>query len=161
MGFMTEIAQPLIDGGLVEPTSIEGCSRSEIDDLMTAQNVTLLPRDYAEFMSFGGRNPYWLSRDGEWDYDWLRDAKTIAREIVEDDYSEDFSPYADAFIFQTHQGYMFYYFRREDLASDDPHFWIYTGNRPLQSSEDTFTEWIRMLAADLPRVIETRKRLYG
>ncbi|UGT53431.1 SMI1/KNR4 family protein [Nocardia asteroides] len=161
MNYMQDIARPLTEAGIVDPKTIKGCTQQEVATLMDAQHVSHLPKRYREFLLFGGRDPYWLNRGGEWDYSWLLEAKEIARETVVDDYHEDFTPFADAFVFQTHQGYMFHYFRSEDLEEPDPHFWIYTGNRPLRQSTRDFTGWIRTLAQEIPEAVELRKRIHG
>lgn len=148
-----------VEQGLVTPNDIQGCTEEEISVLMRAQAVGAIPDSYREFLAYDGRNPYWLSRTGEWDYEWLLEAKEIAREIVVEDYKRDFTPFEDAFIFQTHQGYMFYYFQPDDLTEPDPHFWIYTGKEPVRDGGRRFTEWLQALANDLPRDVELRQRL--
>ncbi|MDO3651215.1 hypothetical protein [Nocardia mangyaensis] len=160
MDYMKEIAGPLVDSGLVAAESIIGCTDREIDELTTVQSVAEIPTTYRDFLKFSGRDPYWLSRGGEWDFNWLLEAKEVAREIVEEDYGESFSPYVDTFVFQTHQGYMFNYFRSDDLAADDPYFWIYTGGRPLRRSTARFTDWIRELAQTLPKNVALRNQLH-
>ncbi|WP_342800216.1 SMI1/KNR4 family protein [Nocardia sp. No.11] len=161
MGFMPAIVEPLIADGYVTRESIKGCSEQQVSALMSAQGVDTLPARYVEFLRFGGKNPYWLSQDAEWDLGWLLEAKEVAREIVVDDYGSDFTPFERAFIFQTHQGYMFYYFTAEDLGQPDPTFWIFNGSRPIKNSETKFTDWIRKLAQSLPETVDLRKRLYG
>ncbi|WP_194899251.1 hypothetical protein [Catenulispora pinisilvae] len=101
---MSDLTEPLIEQGLVARTAVQGCSEDEIAALMRAQGVTELPRAYREFLAWGGRNPYWLSTSGEWDYDWLLGAKDVAREIVVDDHQQDFTPFAEAFVLQTFPG---------------------------------------------------------
>ncbi|MBF6289200.1 SMI1/KNR4 family protein [Nocardia cyriacigeorgica] len=158
MSFMDYLAKPLAEQGLVDPCAVQGCSDAEITALMQAQGVTSVPHAYYEFLRFGGRNPYWLTHSGEWDYDWLIEAKDLAREIVEDD-NRDFADFEGSFVFQTHQGHMFYYFRPADLTSRDPHFWIYKETRQPEDSGMVFTEWLRELADSLPTAIAVRKRL--
>ncbi|MEV3961649.1 SMI1/KNR4 family protein [Nocardia sp. NPDC050193] len=160
MTFITDLVGDLVQRGLVDRNDIRPCSEDEISALMAAQGVTDIPVSYREFMSYAGRNPYWLSRMGEWDYEWLIEAKQIAREIVVEDYGRDFAPYEDSFVFHTHQGYIFFYFRGEDLKEFDPKFWIYYGKRPVSVSEKTFNEWISELADYLPDELENRRR-YG
>ncbi len=161
MSYLTEVVEPLITQGYVAPNTILGCSDQQVDALMSAQGVTALPARYIEFLKFGGKNPYWLSQDGEWDYGWLLEAKDIAREIVVDDYKEDFARFENAFVFQTHQGYMFYYFTPEDLTKADPNFSIFYGSRPVTDSQMPFSTWIRDLAKALPETVELRKSMYG
>lgn len=161
MNFVTDIAEPLINAGYVSRETIQGCSEQQMNNLMAAQNVATLPVRYVEFMRFGGKNPYWLSQDGEWDLAWLLDAKHVARKIVVGDYASDFTPFRNSYIFQTHQGYMFYYFTAEDLVQPDPNFWIFNGTTPVKNSGMTFTAWIQALAVKLPEVVELRKSLYG
>ncbi|MEU1982504.1 hypothetical protein [Nocardia sp. NPDC019395] len=160
MSYLNELVKPLLETGLVTQDEIKGCADVEVDELQYAQSVSELPFSYREFLLFSGKNPYWLSRGGEWDYEWTMEAKVVAREIVEEDYEGDFSPFAESFIFETHQGYMFNFFRKEDLPSNDPHFWIYTGGRPLRRSSTTFSEWIRRNFAELPRRAELDDRLH-
>lgn len=158
---LTDIVEPLIARGYVERNTVRGCSDQQVDSLMSAQGVTALPERYVEFLKFGGKNPYWLSQDSEWDYGWLIEAKEIAREIVVDDYQADFTPFEDAFVFQTHQGYMFSYFRADDLTEADPAFSIFCGYDPITESQQSFTAWIRDLAKALPEIVELRKSMYG
>ncbi|WP_280388190.1 SMI1/KNR4 family protein [Nocardia wallacei] len=158
MSFMTDLAEPLIRRGLVTRDSVEGCTDGEISALMQAQHVTRIPQSYREFLAYGGKNPYWLTHTGEWDYDWLLEAKDLAREIAED-YNHDFAQFEDSFIFQTHQGYMFYYFRAEDLSATDPNFYIFTGNDPVRDSGQSFTHWLSELADYLPEAIRLREEL--
>ncbi|WP_373293018.1 SMI1/KNR4 family protein [Nocardia jinanensis] len=158
---MEQLARPLIAGGWVNRESITGCTQGDIETLLRSQGVEQIPASYREFLEYGGRDPYWLSRGGEWDYEWLLEAKTVAREFVVDDYSEDFSPFESGFIFQTHQGYSFYYFRPENLADPDPEFWIYSATEPVQSIGVSFSEWIGELAGYLPQAIELRNQLHG
>ncbi|MEV0252273.1 SMI1/KNR4 family protein [Nocardia sp. NPDC050712] len=159
MSYVESLARPLIDNGLVTLQAIEGCSDADIAALLAAQGVDAIPESYRQFLSFGGKNPYWLTRTGEWDYEWLLEAKQTAREIVVDDHGLDFAPFEDAFIFQTHQGYMFYYFRADDLRAADPHFWIYSEQQPVQPNSQTFNEWLKELADYLPRAIELRRKM--
>ncbi|MGW5384206.1 hypothetical protein [Nocardia sp. NPDC003963] len=160
MGYMEQVVERLADEGWVTRDAIEGCAGEEIEELLRSQGVVQIPDSYREFLEYGGRDPYWLSRGGEWDYEWLLEAKGIAREIVVDDYRGDFSPFESGFIFQTHQGYSFYYFRPEDLVRPDPDFWIYCGTEPLRSSGIGFSAWIGELAQYLPRAIELRNQLF-
>ncbi|ONM47072.1 hypothetical protein [Nocardia donostiensis] len=159
MSFIDDLTQGLIAKGIVDPSKIQGCTSSEISALMDSQGVSSLPQRYIEFLLRGGKNPYWLSQTGEWDYEWLLEAKELAREIVVEDYERDFTPFAQSFIFQTHQGYMFYYFRQEDLQKADPHFWIYSGYQPVRISDRPFSGWLRQLADYLPVEIAARKRM--
>ncbi|WP_330183384.1 SMI1/KNR4 family protein [Nocardia sp. NBC_01503] len=156
---MTDLAEPLIMRGLVAAEALRGCGEEEIVALMNAQGVTELPLAYREFLGCAGRDPYWLSRNDEWDYDWVVEAKDLAREIVVDDYERDFEPFENSFIFLTHHGYMFYYFRPEDLAAPDPNFWIYLGDKPVRDSGLSFTQWLRGLADYLPTAIELRREV--
>lgn len=160
MSYLTEIVEPLMARGYVDENTVRGCSDEEVESLMSAQGVATLPARYVEFLKFGGKNPYWLSQDAEWDYGWLLEAKEIAREIVVD-YDTDFAPFEDAFVFQTHQGYMFYYFTADDLAKADPAFSIFCGYRPIADSGKSFTGWIRDLAEALPEIVELTKSMYG
>ncbi|WP_153540139.1 SMI1/KNR4 family protein [Actinomadura macrotermitis] len=155
---MSELTEPLVRQGLVAPEDLVGCTVEEIETLKESQGVTTLPARYREFLEQGGRTPYWLAHLGEWHYEWLLEAKNIAREIVED-HGDDFAPYADAFIFQTHQGYMFLYFRAADLSQLDPHVWTYTQGRPAKGSDQPFTQWLGDLAAYLPHAIRLRRDL--
>ncbi len=112
-------------------------------------------------MEYTGKNPYWLRREGEWNYEWVLEAKDIAREIVVDDYGRDFSDFEDSFVFQTHQGYMFYYFTPECLAEADPRFWIFEGKKPVRISKLSFNQWLNKLAEHLPEAVRVHKKLYG
>lgn len=85
--------------------------------------------------------------------------KTVAREFAVDDYGEDFTPFEEAFIPETHQGYSLYYFRQEDLSAPDPQFWIYVAKEPVKSIGIRFSEWLRELAEHLPQEVEWRNRL--
>ena len=161
MSYLTDVVEPLMARGYVDEKTLLGCSDQEVESLISAQGVATLPACYVEFLKFGGKNPYWLSQDGEWDYGWLLEAKEIAREIVVDDYEGDFAPFEDAFVFQTHQGYMFYYFTKDDLAEADPTFSVFCGYRPIANSRKSFTAWIRDLAEALPGIVELRKSMYG
>ncbi|MFD3702364.1 SMI1/KNR4 family protein [Nocardia sp. NPDC058658] len=161
MSYLTNIVEPLISQGYVARNTVLGCSDHQVEALMSAQGVGHLPERYVEFLKFGGKNPYWLSQDGEWDYGWLLEAKEMAREIVVDDYESDFTPFENAFIFQTHQGYMFYYFRPQDLTASDPTFSIFCGYDPVRESNVSFASWIRDLAESLPDTVELTKSLYG
>lgn len=105
-----------------------------------------------------GKNPYWLTHSGEWHYEWLLEAKQFAHEDVTRS-NRDWAPFADAFVFQTHQGYMFYYFRPEDLRATDPHFWIYSEAKPVRDSRIPFSAWVQELADYLPSALATRRRL--
>ncbi|MET9488644.1 SMI1/KNR4 family protein [Nocardia sp. NPDC006630] len=157
MTFMNDLTEPLVRLGLVTSEGVRGCDEQEIVALMRAQGVQALPDAYREFLAYGGKDPYWLSRNDEWDYDWLLEGKELAREIVVEDYERDFTPFADAFVFLTHQGYMFYYFRAEDLAETDPNFWIYMGDKPVRDSGMSFTQWLQGLADYLPKAVALRK----
>ncbi|MFI1915051.1 SMI1/KNR4 family protein [Nocardia sp. NPDC020380] len=159
MASMNELFQPVIQSGLVTPQAVRGCTDAEIEELMRAQGVTTLPGSYREFLTYGGKDPYWLSRNGEWDFNWLLEAKETAREIVVEDYEGTFEQFSDSFVFQTHQGYIFQYFAAEDLEADDPNFWIYEGDKPPQRSKVTFTGWLNELVEFLPRVVELRRDL--
>lgn len=161
MSYLADIVEPLIARGYIDRSTVRGCSDQQVESLMSAQGVATLPARYLEFLKFGGKNPYWLSQDGEWDYGWLIEAKEIAREIVVDDHKADFAPFEDAFIFQTHQGYIFYYFKAGDLAEADPTFSVFYGLRPIMDSQRSFTTWIRDLAEALPETVERTKSMYG
>ncbi|RSN28402.1 hypothetical protein DL990_27410 [Amycolatopsis sp. WAC 01416] len=158
---LTGIVEPLIAQGYVDVNTVRGCSDQEVEALMSAQGVDTLPARYVEFLKFGGKNPYWLSQDGEWDFGWLLEAKEIAREIVVDDYEADFTPFEDAFVFQTHQGYEFHYFKAGDLVETDPAFSTFSGFRPIADSRLSFTAWLRDLAKALPATVELVKSMYG
>ncbi len=158
MPFMDVLVDGLIARDLVTREAVEGCTEGQIGALLEAQGVTAVPGSYREFLAVAGKNPYWLSRNGEWDYEWLLDAKRYAREMVTGDAGLDFAPFEDAYVFQTHQGYIFYYFRPEDLHTPDPRFWIYQETRPVSEAPWTFTEWVTSLADYLPTALESRRR---
>ncbi|RSN54670.1 hypothetical protein [Actinomadura sp. WAC 06369] len=156
MGFMADLAEPLIRRGLVRPDDLDGCTAGEIEALMAAQGVTALPSLYREFLEFGGRTPYWLARY-EWDYTWLlEEAKDTAREIVVDD-GLDWASFADTFVFQTHQGYLFFYFRAEDLTLPDPPYWVYRQGGEVAGGEP-FSRFLQDFADALPRLAAGRTR---
>ncbi|WP_327148123.1 SMI1/KNR4 family protein [Nocardia sp. NBC_01329] len=161
MTFIAQLAEDLIERGLVARAGNRGCSEQEISDLMQSQRVEALPESYREFLEYSGRDPYWLTHEGEWNYDWILDAKNVARDIVVEDYKGEFSSFENSFIFQTHQGYMFFYFREEDLHAADPRFWIFKGGSPVQMSSLTFNQWLADLARTLPEELRLRQKLYG
>ncbi|MFF2552662.1 SMI1/KNR4 family protein [Nocardia sp. NPDC058058] len=156
---MVDLIEPLVRGGLVIEEAIHGCSAAEVDALMDAQGVEELPASYRQFLRCTGKDPYWLSRNDEWDHSWVLEAKEIACEIVVDDYERDFEQFEKAFVFLTHHGYMFFYFRPEDLGLPDPTFWIFAGDEPVRDSGLSFNQWLRTLADYLPAAIELRREL--
>lgn len=160
MGFMADLTEPLIRRGLVRRADLDGCTAEEIEALMAAQGVPTLPALYREFLEYGGRTPYWLARY-EWDYNWLlEEAKGVAREIVVEDDGQDWAPFAGAFVFQTHQGYMFFYFRAEDLPRPDPPFWVYhQGGRIIGGQP--FSEFLQEFADDLAHAPSARQRSFS
>ncbi|BDT85160.1 SMI1/KNR4 family protein [Nocardia cyriacigeorgica] len=158
MSFVADLVADLRRKGLTGPAQVKGCTAEEINALMEAQGVTSLPESYREFLECMGKDPYWLSQMGEWDYDWLLESKSLAREVVVEDYAGDFDGLEDIFVFQTHQGYMFYFFRGENLKDPDPRFYIFDGSRPIRLSDSTFNRWLSGLARYLPTELEMRNR---
>lgn len=146
---MRELTEPLIRRGLVDPGAVVGCSDDEIAELMRVQGVRSLPRSYRDFLSYTGRNPYWLAAE-EWDYQWiLEEGKATALELAAER-RLDPAPFVDAFVFETHHGYMFCYFRSEDLTADDPRYYTFTegptpGGPTIKASDRTFAELLTAL----------------
>lgn len=157
MTSMDDLIGQLIRRGFVVADALSGCSEAEVVLLMNAQGAEALPLSYRQFLRCTGKDPYWLSRNDEWDYRWVLEAKELAREIVVDDYQRDFEQFEKAFVFLTHHAYMFYYFRPEDLEMPDPNFWIYVGDEPVRDSGLTFNRWLRTLADYLPTTMELRR----
>jgi len=125
---MEQLFAPLIDAGGVPREAIRGCTDDEIAHLAQRQGVASVRKACRAFLRCGGRDPYWLSRDGEWDYEWALDAKDLAREIVVDDDGAD-------------------------LTSSDPGFWIYLAEEPVRGIGVRFSEWLQALADRMPRAV--------
>src|ERR1044072_561961 len=120
--FMKGFAQELVRAGLAMPHEIRGCSKREVARLESYYGIRL-PEAYRQFLSEMGHKAGIFYRGTDCFYRHLFDL----REWMEETLSEDRSPFQltkDAFVFSSHQGYIYHFFYTIE-SNPDPPVWSY------------------------------------
>lgn len=95
----------------------EGCTESEIAQIMKMQGVSRIPLLYKQFLLLMGRKGGRLQSVLDLFYPTLLELKKLASDSLEFDGSPFQLP-SDAFVFATHLTHLYYYFSTAD--GDDP-----------------------------------------
>lgn len=111
--YIRSLRDKLITLEVAESHEIIGCTEVEIETLMANQWVHFLPELYREFLSMMGKQAGLLHQGTDARYEYLLDIKEAALGLLQEN-NNPFELPADAFIFQMHQGYEFFYFLTAD-----------------------------------------------
>jgi len=105
-----EFADLLIKNELATSEELQGCSEKEIEQLEKHIDAKL-PQSYREFLALMGHNAGIFRRGTDYLYKDLFNLTGDTKEILMDG---PFKLPDDAFVFSSHQGYIFVYFRLSD-----------------------------------------------
>jgi hypothetical protein len=117
MNSIKEILDHLVDEVLNPGESIQGCSDSEIEEIMADQHVSRLPPTYITFLKRIGRGAGELLVGTDAFFPRIIGLKAAAIGL----FAEDSAPVQlnpDAFVIAMHQGYQVFWFRT--VTEDDP-----------------------------------------
>lgn len=149
----------LIASGFGEAKYFYGCSEAEIKQLEEAQKVDFLPETYRQFLWVMGHScgSFWQGSDllyrhaidlkdaANADFKWLESTVRIPD---------------DAFVFISHQGYVFYYFHTNNRDDDPPVYAIYEGEAPekINGHLSEFYEQSILDFRSIPGNLDSRNR---
>jgi len=134
---------------MAQPQDIVGCTEAEISELEQRVGLTL-PTAYRDFLLVMGHRTgtFMVGTDFFYnDLDGLRDAlvESLARMRV------DFQVPLDAFVFSSHQGYIFHFFRTSE--GDDPPVYGYSEADPrVRLRSQAFSDTLFRFAEDLSSI---------
>ena len=114
-----EFAVFLIKNKLATNDELQGCSEKEIEQLEKHIGAKL-PRTYHEFLALMGHNAGIFRSGTNYRYKDLFNLTKDTKEILMEG---PFKLPDDVFVFSSHQGYIFAYFRLSD--GDDPSIYAY------------------------------------
>lgn len=119
---------------------IAPCDEAQIYSIEQRCNI-FLPKAYRDFLLWGGISAGGFLRDSNLFYDsssQFLEMREIAEELLIEDDFIDLLP-EDAFVFDIHQGYIFWFFRTVD--GDDPPVYIYQqGDSPVFQTSIPFKQ---------------------
>jgi len=146
--------------GRAEKESIIGCTPNEILEIEASQDVKL-PSSYKEFLSKMGKRAGYLSVGTTIFYPGILRLKIFMTELLEEYDSVAFRLPPNAFVFKSHQGYMYSYFICN--STDDPIVYNYVAGHSLPIKlELTYTEWLAVVAEsewDIEKRLPPRHKL--
>lgn len=117
MSEINAVLDHLINDVLTSGQSAEGCSDSEIAELMADQDVNRLPSAYICFLKRAGRGAGELLVGTKAFYPQVIGLKSAAKDLfAEDDVAIQLEN--DAFVIAMHQGYQVFWF--PTVVEDDP-----------------------------------------
>jgi len=114
-----EFADLLIKHNLGTKDELQGCSEKEIEQL-EKHIGSKLPQDYREFLILMGHRAGAFRRGSDYLYKDLFNLTDLTRDTLR---GGSFELPNDAFVFFSHQGYIFTYFKLSD--GDDPPIYTY------------------------------------
>jgi hypothetical protein len=117
--YIQNLRDKLIALEVAEPHEIIGCTEAELETLMASQGIHFLPELYQEFLLMMGKQAGLLHQGTDARYKYLLNIKEAALELLQEN-DNPFELPADAFVFQMHQGYEFFYFLTGDKSQNPP-----------------------------------------
>jgi hypothetical protein len=117
MSEISEVLDHLINDVLAPGESAQGCSGSEISELMADQGVTRLPSAYICFLKRAGRGAGQLLVGTKAFYPQIIGLKSAAKDLFTED-GVVIELENDAFVIAMHQGYQVFWF--PTVIGDDP-----------------------------------------
>jgi hypothetical protein len=142
MSFINEITEL----GYMKPDTIIGCDDREIQEIMSAQNITRLPKIYDFFLRKLGKKAGNFSIGDEFLYSSLLYLKQFLIEELEMTPDVTFQLPEQAFVFWMHEGYQFMYFvLDENNDDDDPRVFFWEDN--MQQPEEGYPYFSNHLTA--------------
>lgn len=141
--WLSQIVDALSVRGVAGPSSVQGCTESQIAEIASDRT---LPLRYREFLATMGRGAGKFFVGTDIFYPSIIGLTQDARELVSEDSSDMQFP-ADAIAFAMHQGYEVLFFRTTE--GDDPPIYYYReGSGQFQRKYGSFTEYLNSAAND-------------
>lgn len=138
-----EFADLLIKHELATSDELHGCSEKEIEAL-ERHIGTSLPKSYREFLALMGHKAGNFLRGSDFLYKDLFELTAFTKETL---MKGPFQLPDDAFVFFSHQGYIFAYFRLSD--GNDPAIYTYMEGEPNpQKWASSFSEYLEKSLAE-------------
>jgi SMI1 / KNR4 family (SUKH-1) len=142
MSQLKKFVELLIECGLANQSDLRGCSEAEIDELEKSTGFKL-PRCYREFLDLIGQNAGDFQRGSDFLYGHIFPLTDYARETM---LNGPFQLPENAFVFFSHQGYIFAYFKL--LDGDNPPVFTYL------EGEQTPLPWAASITEYLEKSLE-------
>ncbi len=162
---MDAIRERVLNSGIARAEEIVGCAPEEVAGI-EAQLGVQLPAAYRAFLLGLGRRAGSLFQGEDVEYPLVLDFRAQAERILDEDAGlcgrRRFSLPQDAFVFWTHQNYLFYYFPTADY-SDDPavyRFMQEEDGQPRRESDSFLSflsDWVDVVAEVNRRVTVMRR----
>jgi hypothetical protein len=152
MSIIDKIIKQFIAQGYATPETIVGCTDDEIEAIEQAQNIKV-PDIYREFLSKMGKKAGSFHKGSDILFPALLNLKSWMNEALDGDIRAAFRLPPNAFVFKSHQGYMYSYFvYNPENLKEDPLVYNYDEFRtpvPIPLNK-TYSEWL-ITCANEPR----------
>jgi hypothetical protein len=119
--FIINLANSLVSTNVASPSEIKGCTREEVESLERREGIRL-PDLYKDFLRVMGKSAGRFLEGTDAFYRHLPHLRNGAEESLRESKSSFRLP-QNAFVFVSHQGYVFLFFIASE--SEDPPVWIY------------------------------------
>ena len=141
--WLSQVRDILSLRGVAGPSSLRGCTESQIAEIANSKS---LPLRYREFLSAMGQGAGRFFVGTDIFYPSIIGLTNDARELVSEDSAGIELP-VDAVAFAMHQGYEVLFFRTTD--GDDPPVYHYSeGSGQFERKYDSFTQYLISAAND-------------
>ena len=125
--------------------AIRGCSDSQLQGFQQERGLEL-PSAYLRFLAVAGLDPGDFLVGSDLRFEQLDDLQSGARYILEDDKGPALPD--DAFVFCSHQGYQFLFFRLSQ-GPDPQVFWYLEESHEFKLVASSFSEWLGQTVREL------------
>lgn len=130
-------------------------------DALPAELKAKMPSFYVAYMRAVLRSGQDVHVGSDWIPYYLPKLHAWAEDIVRDNDPELIDEMG--FVFFMHQGYQFYFIKKEDLGQPNPPVWFYLEGRGLRLEATSFSHWaIGLMDTELDtyrKIDEIRKRI--
>lgn len=135
----------LIDAGLADETTLQGCREDEISHLECSLGIEL-PSIYRQFLARLGRSAGAFLTGTDFLCAFLPELRRQAERLLEET-NASFRLAETDFVFASHQGYQFLYFTTGQLG--DPAVWCFAdGDSEPRCVFDHFSQWLSACVSD-------------
>lgn len=148
---LKNFVESLLKSDLANESDLQGCSEAEIDELERSEGCKL-PQRYRDFLGLMGHNAGKFNQGSSFLYHRVFGLTKYAKETMA---SGPFQLPENTFVFFSHQGYIFAYFKLSE-GDNPPVFTYMEGEQAPILWGNSFTEYLEKA---LDEEIETRKHV--
>lgn len=143
---INSLAQRLVNAGIATLAQIRGCTSEEIEEVRSGANGRL-PEAYEIFLRTMGRGAGRFLEGTDIFYPDTLSIRDGAEELLREDRAP-FELSASDFVFCSHQGYQFMYFRLDDSNEDPPVYYYIEGSGFTEKKWDHFSLFLLKAVED-------------